>query len=75
MLTGIILFVGSLFTKKFEYKDAKLPALSNRARKVIRYVGIAFILLSASLYGAGLTGLLSVRDDLPMFLNWPIKSP
>jgi hypothetical protein len=71
MLAGLLLFVVSLYTKPIEVKETKLPTLNYKARRTVRYLGIAFMLSSAGLYAGGLFGMYSVQRDLQLMARPP----
>lgn len=51
LLSGLLMFLASLFNKPIKYKEVELPVLSARNRGIVRWLGAAFMVVSFLLYG------------------------
>lgn len=63
------MFVVSLFAWPVKFKDTGLPVLNNKGRKMLRYCGVGLLVISASLYAAGIASFVSIGKDFPMMLS------
>ncbi len=55
LLSGLLMFLISLFGGGIKFKDLELPTLSKRNRKILCTLGVIFMGVSFLIYGSGVT--------------------
>ena len=61
LLSGLLMFLASLFGGKLKFKDIELPKLSKRNRLIIGTLGVVFMVVSFVLYSLGVTPVMAPK--------------
>jgi hypothetical protein len=55
LLSGLLMFLVSLFGGGIKFKGVEIPTLSKRNRKILCTLGVVFMVVSFLIYGSGVT--------------------